>query len=85
MHPHAMIAAMERKRTRTLRDANAATVLLQGRVAPEARAAVQAAAAKSGVSVAYYLEKFILDLDRDGGLPVITPPRLQKETLPIAV
>lgn len=85
MHVRAMMGYMERRQTRMQRETNAATVLLQGRVAPEARAAVQAAAAKSGVSVAYYLEKFILEVDRNGGLPLVAHPRLQKETLPIAV
>lgn len=72
---------MERKRTR--RADNAQTVLLQGRVAPEAREAVKAAAKRSGVSVAYYLEKLILQLEEEHELPTIMPPRLQKEELPI--
>jgi len=80
-----MMSGMARKRTRTLRAANAETVLLQGRVAPMAREAIKAAADESGVSLAYYLEKLILQLDSEGGLPVIAPPRLQEETLPIAV
>jgi hypothetical protein len=83
MHCYVMLSGMERKRTR--RSANAETVLLQARVAPVARAAVQAAAQESGVSVAYYMEKLILQLEDEGGLPLISPPRLQRETLAIAV
>lgn len=74
---------MDRKRTRTLRDAGASTVLLQARVAPIAREAVQEAAQRSGVSVAYYVEKLIMQLDQAEGLPTIYPPRRQREELPI--
>lgn len=83
MNSHDMIGRMERRRTR--RSDNAETVLLQGRVAPRARAAVQMAAAESGVSVAYYLENLILQFEDEGGLPLIMPPRKQEETLPIAI
>jgi len=70
-------------RTRARRAEGSPTVLLQGRVAPEARDAVHKAAARSGVSVAYYLEKLIIELEEDGGLPVVEPPRIQHLELPI--
>lgn len=61
---------------------NIPTVMLQGRVAPDVRAAVAAAAAASGVSVSYYLERLFKDmLDERGALPHVQPPRPQKETL----
>jgi len=66
------------------RPTNAATVLLQGRVSPDAREAIKAAATASGVSIAYYLEALILTMDREGTLPVIDRPRPQNEELPIS-
>lgn len=71
-------------RTRARRREGSPTVLLQGRVAPEARAAVQAAAARSGVSIAYYMEALIQRLvEENGALPMIEGPRPQREELPI--
>lgn len=67
---------------RAQRSQNAPTVLLQARVAPEVRQAVKEAAERSGVSVAYYMEKFVRDLvDAHGALPTVTHPQRQKETL----
>ncbi len=61
---------------------NAPTVLMQGRVSPEARAAVQEAARASGVSVSFYLDAFIKNILRETGeLPRVQPPKPQKETL----
>jgi antitoxin component of RelBE/YafQ-DinJ toxin-antitoxin module len=63
---------------------NAPTVLLQARVAPEIRAEVQAAAAASGVSIAYYLETFLrAQMMSEGALPLVELPRPQQEELPI--
>lgn len=77
---------MSAKKGRARRPAAAPTVLLQGRVSPESRAAVQEAAERSGVSIAYYLDTLIDQLaEEHGRLPVIPSPRPQKETLPIAV
>lgn len=71
-------------RTRARRREGSPTVLLQGRVAPDARAAVQAAAERSGVSIAYYMEALIYQLvEENGDLPVIASPRPQREELPI--
>jgi len=71
-------------KSRARRAEGAPTVLLQGRVSPQARAAVQEAAARSGVSIAYYMEALINMLEAENGqLPVIPSPRPQKETLPI--
>ena len=81
MHVSGMITGMDTV-TRAQRAHNADTVLLQARVSPEARTAFKAAAKRSGVSVAFYMEKLILQLERDGALPVITHPRHQEE-LPI--
>lgn len=71
-------------RTRARRREGAPTVLLQGRVAPEVREAVQEAAASSGVSIAYYMEALIHQLvEENGQLPLVDSPRPQKEELPI--
>lgn len=61
---------------------NIPTVMLQGRVAPDVRTAVGEAAAASGVSVSYYLERLFKDmLDEHGSLPLVQPPKPQKEAL----
>ncbi|MCT2085606.1 hypothetical protein M3D75_05710 [Microbacterium enclense] len=53
-------------------------------MSPRARAEVQEAAERSGVSIAYYLEALIDQLVEDNGrLPVIASPRPQREELPI--
>lgn len=65
---------MTRIVSRAQRPHNAPTVLLQARVAPEARSAVQEAAQRSGVSIAYYMEKLILQLDQAGELPLVPRP-----------
>ncbi|WP_424937782.1 MULTISPECIES: hypothetical protein [Bacteria] len=66
------------------RPANAAAVLLQGRVSPEVREAIHAAAKASGTSTSYYLDRYFKDLlDELGTLPVVHPPRPQKETLDV--
>ncbi|MFS0703238.1 hypothetical protein AB6N23_01825 [Cellulomonas sp. 179-A 9B4 NHS] len=76
---------MHRTRARAQRATNAPTVLLQARVDPGARAAVQAAAQHSGVSIAYYMETLILRLaEQPEGLPVIPPPARQQEALDIS-
>lgn len=85
MHTLSQVDLMSGTRTRQRRPEGAATVLLQGRVSPETRAEVQAAAAESGVSIAYYLEALVSQLIRDkGGLPTVARPRPQDMELPIA-
>jgi len=52
------------------------TVLLQGRVSPATRDHVKAAAAASGVTVAYYLEALIAKLvDEYGSMPLVDRPK----------
>jgi hypothetical protein len=69
---------------RRARRANyAPTVLLQGRVSPEAREVVKAAADASGVTMSYYLEALVGLLEENGGLPLVESPRPQREELPI--
>ncbi|MBD8540605.1 hypothetical protein [Frigoribacterium sp. CFBP 8751] len=66
------------------RPQNVPTVLLQGRVSPETRLEVRAAAAASGVSIAYYLEALVAQLVAEQGcLPLVTSPREKAEELPI--
>jgi hypothetical protein len=85
MHTLSQVDLMSGTRTRQRRPEGAATVLLQGRVSPETRAEVQAAAAESGVSIAYYLEALVSQLIRDNGaLPTVARPRPQDMELPIA-
>lgn len=63
---------------------NSPTVLLQARVAPEIRQEVQAAAAASNVSIAYYLETFIRQQIREqGSLPPVDLPTRREQELPI--
>lgn len=70
---------------RARRANDAPTVLLQGRVSPDARAEVRAAAAASGVSMSYYLDTLIKNLvDANGAMPLVDSPRPQREELPIA-
>jgi hypothetical protein len=84
MHTSRHDGAMSAIRSRARRPENVPTVLLQGRVAPEIRAEVQAAAAASGVSIAYYLEAFIGGIVRDqGALPQVDAPRPRSEELSI--
>ena len=67
------------------RPQNVPTVLLQGRVSPETRMEVRAAAAASGVSIAYYMEALVAQIVADQGcLPLVEHPRNKKlEELPI--
>lgn len=58
-------------------------VLLQGRVRPELRRAINSAAEDSGRSVGLYLDALIQYLDDNGGLPVFPKPKPQPEELPI--
>lgn len=61
---------------RARRPDDAPTVLLQGRVSPETRDEVKAAAAASGVTVAYYLEALIAKLvDENGAMPLVERPK----------
>lgn len=84
MHTLSQRCRMSAIRTRARRREGSPTVLLQGRVAPDARAAVQEAAERSGVSIAYYMEALIHQLvDENGALPMIASPRPQREELPI--
>jgi len=69
---------------RQRRQENAPTVLLQARVAPEIREEVQAAAAASGVSIAYYLENMLrAQIYENGALPLVALPRPNNMELPI--
>lgn len=69
---------------RQRRQENAPTVLLQARVAPEIREEVQAAAAASGVSIAYYLENMLrAQIFENGALPLVALPRPNNMELPI--
>jgi hypothetical protein len=58
-------------------------VLLQGRVRPERRQAVNTAAEDSGRSVGLYLDDLVRYLEENGGLPVFPKPKPQPEELPI--
>lgn len=62
---------------------NTPVVLLQGRVRPERRVAVNSAAENSGRSVGLYLDDLIRYLEDNGGLPVFPKPTAQHEELPI--
>ena len=80
----ATIGRMSAIKGRHRRAENSPTVLLQARVAPEIREEIQAAAAASGVSIAYYLENFFRQQIREqGSLPTVELPRRQALELPI--
>jgi hypothetical protein len=84
MHTVRHSGGMSAMRARVRRPDGAPTVLLQGRVSPESRSEVQAAAAQSGVSVAYYLDALIAQIvDERGTLPIVALPRPQQEELSI--
>lgn len=69
---------------RVRRKTDVPTVLLQARVDPAVRDAVKEAAARSGVTIAYYVEHFLQDLiEERGELPSVENPRAQKERLPM--
>ena len=77
-------ARMSAIKGRAKRADNAPTVLLQARVTPDVREEVKAAAAASGVSLAYYLDTFLRELvQTNGALPLVAAPRPQAEELPI--
>lgn len=77
------IAGMSANRGRVRRPDNVPTVLLQARVSPDIRDEVSAAAAASGVSLAFYLESLLKrDLAESGRLPIFEI-RPQLEELPI--
>ena len=84
MHTLGLSCLVRAIRKRARRREGSPTVLLQGRVAPEACAAVQDAAARSGVSIAYYVEALINQLiEETGVLPLVSSPRPHREELPI--
>jgi len=85
MHAFAQkTAPMSAIKGRAKRADNAPTVLLQARVTPDVREEVKAAAAASGVSLAYYLDTFLRELVQlNGALPLVAAPRPQAEELPI--
>lgn len=58
-------------------------VLLQGRVRPERRDAINTAAERSGRSLGLYLDDLIQYLEENGGVPVFPKPHRQKEELPV--
>lgn len=60
---------------RARRANDAPTVLLQGRVSPNARDEVREAAEASGVTMSYYLDTLIAKLvSENGGMPLVDPP-----------
>lgn len=80
---NASITDMSANRGRARRPDNVPTVLLQARVSPDIRDEVSAAAAASGVSLAFYLESLLKrDLAESGRLPIFEI-RPQLEELPI--
>lgn len=61
---------------RARRANDAPTVLLQGRVSPDVRDDVRAAAEASGVTMSYYLEALFTKLvEEQGCMPLVDPPR----------
>lgn len=75
MHNPASMDGMSDYGLRARRANHAPTVLLQGRVSPEARNDVKEAAEASGVTMSYYLEALITKLvDENGGMPLVDPP-----------
>lgn len=75
---------MSAQRGRVRRTDNTPAVLLQARVTPEIREAIQRAAAQSGVSIGLYVEDVFKALISDHGtLPVVESGRPQREELPI--
>lgn len=83
MHTSQMMGGMGKYGLRARRANDAPTVLLQGRVSPESRATVRAAAEASGVTMSYYLDELVKLLDQQGGMPLIESPWPQREELPI--
>lgn len=66
---------MSTSANRVRRADNAPSVLLQGRISPEIKDEIAAAAAASGVSIAYYLEALVNDLVAEHGtLPLVSAP-----------
>ena len=64
--------------------ADGPSVLVQARISPDIRDEIFEAAARSGVSIAYYLETLLGQvIEADGRLPVVRSPRPQREELPI--
>lgn len=61
------------------RETNVPSVLLQARISPDLKDEVQAAAAASGVSTAFYLEALLRAQVDSGGLPTIGRPRIHTE------
>lgn len=75
---------MSAQKGRVRRTDNTPAVLLQARVDPEIREAIQRAAADSGVSLSLYVEDVFRALITDrGALPVVDSGRPQREELPI--
>ena len=86
MHFTARVGAMSAMANRKRRATNAPTVLLQGRVSPQAKDEVHLAAAASGVTLAYYLDTLIADLVAEHGtLPLVAKPGVKntQQELPI--
>ena len=84
MHKSASMTRMAAVKGRSKRSAprNAPTVLLQGRVSPEAHAAARAAADDAGMSIAAYLEALVL-ADREACLvrPKHGTPKYRQEAI----
>jgi hypothetical protein len=75
MHNPISMVGMSDYGRRARRANDAPTVLLQGRVSPEARNDVREAAEASGVTMSYYLEALITMLvEENGGMPLVDPP-----------
>ena len=71
---------------RRRRAINTPTVLFQGRISPHVKEEITAAAAASGVTMAYYLDALVQDLvNEHGHLPLVATPESKstQQELPI--
>ena len=84
MHDWARLNYMAVSRGTVTRAANLPSVLLQARISPELKDEIAAAAADSGVSVAFYLEALLNSQASGGALPrIAAPARVGQLELPI--
>lgn len=76
MHNPEMITHMSDYGLRARRRNGAPTVLLQGSVTLDSRAAIGTAADASGVKISYYLDAFVgQTIEAEGHLPILEAPR----------
>lgn len=84
MHDWGTLNYMAVSRGTVTRAANLPSVLLQARISPELKDEIAAAAADSGVSVAFYLEALLTSQANGGVLPrIAVPARVGQLELPI--